>query len=302
MQGQFSNSRIGDFVLHEMTEQRVGMSLYRATQQSLKRFATVKIIELKAVPLPKDMLEDDFLHFTRSVVSLEHMHLQPIYDYAVVDDSYLYIACRFMPGNLMQLLQTGPMPFQQALEISIQMAQALAFIHSQGIIHGSLSPRNVYVDEVSSAYIDDLELSHIIQGAHTLDDVKKLIDEPFYMSVEQLELRPLDFRAEVVNFGAVLYHMLTGVAPFSQGDHSFEAVLAMKKSNQVLPPHHLNPAIPEVLDKAILRMLRANPDERFPDFKVLGNSLSQMLQTLNPGESSLISNLRMMITRLRPPR
>jgi serine/threonine protein kinase len=302
MQDEFSDSRIGDFAIHEMIERRVGMTLYRATQQSLKRFAVVKIIELKKVPLPKDMLEDDFVGFTRNVVALEHMHLQPIYDYGIVEEDYLYIACRHMAGNLMQLLQTGPLPFEQTLEIAIQIAQAMAFIHAHGFIHGSLSPRNVYVDEVSSAYVDDLELSKIVQSAHSLDDLKQLIDEPFYLSVEQLELKPLDFRTEMYNFGAVLYHMLTGAAPFSQGNHSFEAVLSMKKRNDVLPPRRLNPAVPDALDKAILRMLRANPDERFPDFKTLESALSQILQALKPGQGSLLSSVRSYISRLRRPR
>lgn len=303
MHDQFADSRIGDFVLHDRMERRVGMSIYRATQQSLKRFAVVKIIELDSIPLPKDELEQDFINFTRTVIGLEHLHLQPIYDYGIVDDRFLYIACRFMPGNLMQLLQTGPLPFEQTLEISIQMAQALAFVHAQDLIHGSLSPRNVYVDEVSSAYIDDLELSRIVQSARALDDLKKLIDEPFYISPEQLELKPLDFRTEMYNFGAVVYHTLTGVAPFSQGtDHSFEAVLALKRRDDVLPPTRLNPAVPSALEGAILKMMRAKPDERFPDFKALESVLSQTLQALQPGGGSLIGQVREYFARLRGSR
>ena len=85
------------------------------------------------------------------------------------------------------------------------------FVHANGLIHSSISPRNVYIDEMSNAYIDDLELSRIIQAARTQQELESLLDEPFYTSVEQLELKPVDFRSEMYNFGAILYHMLTGV-------------------------------------------------------------------------------------------
>src|SRR4051794_17968226 len=153
MLDNLSNSQIGDFVLQEMVGRRVAMALYRATQQSLKRFAVVKIIDVKSVPLPQEALEEDFITFTRNIVALEHLHLQPIYDYGIVDNQYIYIAARFMAGNLYELLQSGPLPIEQTLELSLQTALALIFIHSNGLIHSSLSPRNVYIDEMSNAYI-----------------------------------------------------------------------------------------------------------------------------------------------------
>ncbi|MEO8395764.1 MAG: protein kinase [Chloroflexota bacterium] len=285
MLDNLSNSQIGDFVLQEMVGRRVAMALYRATQQSLKRFAVVKIIDVKSVPLPREALEEDFVTFTRNIVALEHMHLQPIYDFGIVDNQYIYIAARFMAGNLYELLQT---------------ALAVMFIHSNGLIHSSLSPRNVYIDEMSNAYIDDLELSRVVQAARTQKELQLLLDEPFYTSVEQLELRPLDYRTEMYNFGAILYHMLTGVAPFSDGDKTFEAVLARKQRNQLVPPRHINPAIPVALEKAILCAMRANPNERFPDFLALEGALRQELNLLKPGDQSLMERIRTTLGRFRP--
>ena len=300
MLDQLSKSQIGDFVLQEMIGRRVAMALYRATQQSLKRFAVVKIIDVKSIPLPKEALEEDFVTFTRNVVALEHMHLQPIYDYGIVGDQYIYIAARFMAGNLYELLQTGPLPVEQTLELSLQIALALMFVHANGLIHSSISPRNVYIDEMSNAYIDDLELSRVIQAARTQKELEVLLDEPFYTSVEQLELKPLNFRTEMYNFGAILYHMLTGVAPFSDGDPGFEAVLVRKRRNQIVSPRHINSKISPVLEKAILRTMRANPEERFPDFKSLEGALRQELNLIKPGEKSLIAKAQAFLARLRP--
>jgi len=295
-----SNTQIGDFILHECVGRRAAITLYRATQQSLKRFAMIKIIDVKSVPLPKNALEEDFITFTRSIVALEDMHLQPIYDYGLIDDQYIFIAARFMAGTLYELLQGGALPLEQASELGLQIAQALAFIHSKGLIHSSLSPRNVYIDEVSNAYIDDLELSRIVQAARDQQELQMLLDEPFYTSVEQLQLRPLDFRSEIYSFGAILYQMVTGQVPFRDHDNSFEKVLTRKLRNQIVPPRHINPQISAPLEAIILRALRANPNERFPDVNSMVAGLQQEFSIARTDKRSPMSVLNGLLGRLRP--
>ncbi len=300
MLDQLVNSQIGDFVLHDVIGQRASMVLYRATQQSLKRFVMIKVIDLKALPVAKDALEEDFLGFTRRVVTLEFMHLQPIYDFGIIDDSYIYIAARFMAGDLHELLISGALPVERTLELSLQIIQAVAFVHAQGMVHSSLNPRNVYIDESQNAYIDDLELSRLVQAARTATEIQLLIDEPFYMSVEQMQLQKPDFRSEMYSIGAVIYHMLTGAAPFSDAETTFEAVLKRKQQNQVVPPHQLNPQIPVPLEKVILRTLRANPDERFPDIDAFQAAVAEQFEVLAPGGDSIIDRIKDMLARFRP--
>lgn len=296
---ELTNSQIGDFFLHEIIARRAAMVLYRATQQSLKRFVVFKVIDLKSLPVPKDALEEDFLEFTRRVITLEFLHLQPIYDFGVIDDSYIYIAARYMAGDLHELLMAGALPFDHALQLTLQTIQAVAFVHAQGMVHSSLSPRNVYIDEAQNAYIDDLELSRLVQAVHTPTELQLLVDEPFYLSTEQMELRTPDFRSEMYSIGAIAYHMLTGVAPFSDGETTFEAVSQRKHSNQVLPPRRHNPEIPVPLEKLILRTLRANPDERFPDLQAFETAFAEQLRDLT-GSNSLLDRIKDAISRFRP--
>lgn len=300
MLDQLSNSQIGDFILHDMIGRRASMVLYRATQQSLKRFAIIKLIDLKSLPVPKDALEEDFLAFTRRVVTLEFLHLQPIYDFGVIDDSYIYIAARFMAGDLYELLTSGALPSDQAMQLTMQIVQAVAFVHVQGMIHSSLNPRNVYLDEAQNAYIDDLELSRLVQAASSPTEIQLLINEPFYMAVEQMQLQKPDFRSEMYSVGAIAYHMLTGAAPFSDSETDFDSVLERKVRNQLIPPRQIDPEIPAALEKVILRTLRANPDERFPDIKSLEAAFTEQLQTIVPSASTLVDRIRDMIERLRP--
>src|SRR5262249_40305412 len=122
-------------ILQEKVGRRAAIVLYRAVQQSLKRFALVKIIDLKSVPMPKEALQEDFVTFTRNVIGLEHMHLQPIYDYNIIDDQYIFIAARFMAGNLHELLQLGALPLDKATELTLQIIEAVMFVHANGLIH-----------------------------------------------------------------------------------------------------------------------------------------------------------------------
>ncbi len=286
-------------MLHELIGQRTSMELYRATQQSLKRFVQLKIFDLDGIPDQPEQLVQEFQQYIGTVLGLEHMHLQPIYGYGVIDDRHVYIAARFVSGSLNVLLKAGMLPLDRALELTLETITALEYIHVQGFIHSSLSPHNIYLDESGSAYIDDLELSLIIQKAGSLQELKGLLDEPFYASVEQLQFKTLNIRSDVYSLGAVVYHMVTGTPPFSDGDTSFEAVLERKLDNQIIAPRTLNPALPDALDSALLRMLRANPDERYPDLKALQADIWSKPEILQHGASSLIDQVQTFFARLR---
>lgn len=265
MQDPLLNRQIGDFLIQDLLEQRVSISIYRATQQSLKRFVLFKVVDHKGVEDHPEELGEDLESYIHSVVGLEHLHLQPIYAYGVIDAEHIYIAGRFTSGTLYELLEAGALPNERALQFAKQIIEALAYIQAHGFIHRSLSPHNIYLDDAGDAYINDLELAAIIEDAESIEDLKKLLDEPFYVSVEQLECGHVDFRSEVYNFGAVIYHMVTGVPPFVDDDNRFETVLERKRRNKVVPPSRLNPAISPEMEALILRLIRANPAERFPD-------------------------------------
>ncbi|MEO8395765.1 MAG: serine/threonine-protein kinase [Chloroflexota bacterium] len=285
--------------MQELLGRRKSMDLYRAAQQSLKRFVQFKIYSLDGIAEQSGQLVQEFQEYIGPVLGLEHMHLQPIFGYGVIDDRHVYIAGRFMSGSLNGLLKVGALPLNRALDLALQTLMALTYIHSQGFIHSSLSPHNIYLDESGSAYIDDLELSLIVQKASSLRELQSLLDEPYYMSVEQLRFGSADFRSEIYSFGAVLYHMLTGSPPFSDGDKTFEAVLERKLQNQIILPHQLNPAISPDMEAVILRSLRANPNQRFANTSSLADELEQLVHAIAPTPTalSLLQKLKNLTSR-----
>lgn len=296
-----THRQLGDFVLQDLIGQRVSMEIYRATQQSLKRFVQLKILSFESISQDADVLMQEFESYVQGVIGLEHMHLQPIYGYGVIDERHVYIAGRFMSGTLHDLLLQGALPRKRALELGLQIVSALAYIHASGFVHSSLTPHNIYLDGAGSAYIDDLEVSQVVQSAKTLDELATLIDEPFYAAVEQLQCQPVDFRSEVHSYGAILYHMLTGRPPFYGDDNTFPAVLQRKLRRDVIPPRQLNPEISRETESIILRALSPNPDERFPhagaveaELKILVNA---PLQSLAPAARTLTERVRSLLSR-----
>jgi serine/threonine-protein kinase len=294
------NHRFGDFIPLERIGQRSALTLYRATQESLKRFVHFKVVSLDEISEQPGQLADELRVHISSVLPLEHMHLQPIYSYGVVDDRHLYVAGRFMSGSLNGLLRAGALPPPRALELGLQIALATAYIHTQGFIHSSISPHNVYLDDTGDAFIDDLELSLIVQRASSIEHLKLLLDEPFYASPEQLQLAPLDFRSEVYSVGAILYRMLTGSPPFSDGNPGFEAALKRKLRNQLIPPRTLIPSLSPTLDEAVVRMLRADPAERFPDMASAQAVIWTTSEIVREAQISVLKRLQLVLSRFRP--
>lgn len=276
MEASFSNQQIGDFYIQEIIRRRAAIDMYRATQTSLRRLVLVKIILFSTITETDQVSMDEFQTHIRKVLALEHLHLQPIYTYGVLDDNYFYIAGRMIAGSLSDLLVAGALPLEQTYVLALQLASALSFIHANHLVHKSISPQNVYIGEDQNIYLNDLELAPFVQSVNSLAELAAVLDEPFYASVEQLELQTLDVRSEIYGFGAVLYHMAAGVAPFFDEDNSFEKVLERKLKSQLRLPRQVNAAVPPQLEAVILRALELRPERRFQDVESMERALIEL--------------------------
>jgi serine/threonine protein kinase len=259
-----------------------------------------KLISLKGVSETDTALGQGFKDYLNRIVTLEHMHLQPIYGAGVLDDDHFYIVSRMIVGTLAELLQTGALSLERIFELGLQLTSALKYVHSNGFIHSSLSPQNIYLAADQSCYINDLEFAPILRTAHSLEQLQGVLDEPFYMSVEQLHFRPAEPRSDIYAVGAILYHMATGKPPFSEEINSFEKVLERKLQNQLIAVRHLNPLIPPRLEQIILQALRANPEERFATMETMDDVLKEQASPGKPQHSSVLTRTRISIRRLLP--
>jgi eukaryotic-like serine/threonine-protein kinase len=236
-----------------------GMStVFRAFDVELERVVAVKVLHA-GMTLDSTSLS----RFQREAVtgaSLGHEHIVSVLDRSS-DRGRPFIVLEFAgPTNLKQIVvETGPLPLEQALELTIQVASGLAFAHAHGCIHRDVKPQNILVDGRTAKLADfGIARSQATADAPTLTGV--VLGSADYISPEQAQGKDVDERSDVYSLGAVLYELLTGQPPFA-GD-SFVAVAMQHVTTPTPAPRRLRPVPPRV-DLAVRRALAKDPDRRF---------------------------------------
>jgi len=260
----WSHRRVGDFDIEERIGRGASATVYRAKEVAVNRYVAIKIIDLD--------LEGNANAFRRFeqeaqvVASLEHLHILPIYAYGVLQDQKsAYFVTRLMNGSLNDMIRDGAMSFEKAVKIFLQIANALAYAHSKGVIHRDMKPSNILLDDAGNAYLSDFGLAQRENSIALFDDNEiGIVGTPSYIAPEILLGKPADQRSDIYSFGVVLYHMLTGRVPFEVTTSLNIASLFYKHVQQPPPsPREFNPSIPPAVEKIILRALAKDPHERY---------------------------------------
>src|SRR5215468_6155753 len=187
--------------------------------------------------LPKDFVsdEDRLARFSREgrmleeLKSLKHPNIAEIYEQAEYDGKPC-IVLEYVPGDtLSERLRKGPLPIPEALQIGLQISNALESAHQQRIVHRDLKPANIKITPGGQVKILDFGLAKRFQTdlaseksdglstrSFSLTESGMLIGTPAYMSPEQWDGREIDQRTDLWSFGCVLYEMLTGRPPFTE--------------------------------------------------------------------------------------
>jgi serine/threonine protein kinase len=196
-------------------------------------------------------------------------------------DGAPYLALEFVPqGSLAAKVAGQPYPVPQALRLVEQLAEVVAYLHRQGVVHGNLKPSNVLLAADGIPRVTDFrEINGPFQGLPPADD------EPSaglgYLAPELLrdaaEPRPY---TDVYGLGLILYESLTGRPPFTAG--AARELLEQVRSQDPVPPSRLNPAVPPQLERVCLVCLRKNPWRRFVRAYDLVTGLRHIMDTL-PG-------------------
>ncbi|HEX8616349.1 MAG TPA: serine/threonine-protein kinase, partial [Thermoanaerobaculia bacterium] len=181
-------------------------------------------VAIKMLPLRLTTERDTLTRFTqeaRSASALNHPNIVTIYEVGASEGSP-YIVMEFIEGeDLRTLINAGPVPIRQALDIACQIADGLAAAHERGIVHRDLKPENIMRTRDGFVKILDFGLAKIITPAPESGEDTLQLEMPGtnpgtilgtvgYMSPEQATGRRLDFRSDQFAFGAIFYELLTG--------------------------------------------------------------------------------------------
>ena len=210
-----------------------------------------------------------FLTAARQAALLSHPNLATVFDVGDSGDAP-YLAIEFVPGEtLAQVMAAGPQHVRAAVDLGIQLADALAEVHAHGLVHGDVRPETIRVSPKGNAKLLEAGLSAWTRGgrlrhpaaARAEADAAVALDTVAYFSPEQARGDAVDERSDLFSLGAVLYEMLTGVTAFRRG--SVESTLASVLDTRPREPSEIDPSIPEDLDAVVRRALAKALEERF---------------------------------------
>ncbi len=244
-------------------------TVYKAYQPGMNRLVALKV-------LPEHFAHD--LHFiqrfkqeSRVIAKLEHRNIVPVYDFGEQDGT-AYLVMRYLQaGTVKDILAHGPLPLPDAARIVADVAAALDYAHTQGVIHRDVKPSNVLVDKEGHAYLTDFGLAKVLEATVELTGTGAMMGTPAYMAPEQTLGKPVTPKTDVYSLGVMLYEMVTGRPPF-EADTPM-AVALMHVHTPLSLPRTFNPELPEAVELVILKALAKEPQDRYQSAGELAQAL-----------------------------
>jgi serine/threonine-protein kinase len=241
-----------------------GMSLvYKARDKKLNRFIAVKI--LKHEFIDNEDIVDKFKKEATAIANLNDPYIVNVLDVGSQEE-YNYIVMEYVKGKTLKefIREKGRIPYDLALNFSTQIAKALDCAHKNNIIHRDIKPQNILVTEEGSLKVTDFGIAKSTNSS-TITNTSNVIGSAHYFSPEQAKGNYIDSRTDLYSLGVVIYEMVTGRVPF---DADSPVSVALKHiQEEVVPPKNINSAVPESLNKLILKAMEKEQIKRYQSAK-----------------------------------
>ncbi len=234
--------------------------VYRGHDATLHRQVALKVLQTRI--LQDEAAAERFHREARLWARLEHPCVVPLY-FAGIEDGFPFLAMRFIDGGTLDhKLQTGPVPFEEARLILADLARALDFAHSQGVIHRDVKPANVLIEDGRRAFLSDFGIARSVSITHGPAITQEVVGTPNYMAPEQARSQTPTPLVDIYSLGCLAYETLTGVPPF-RGNNPLE-VMMRHMTETPIPPREVMPTLSPTVNNAILKALAKEPGERWP--------------------------------------
>lgn len=266
----------GDYELIEEIA-RGGMGVvYRARQKNLGREVAIKLLLHGTLASEQDV--DRFRAEAAAAASLKHPGIVSIHEVGECEGQHYFSMDLIAGRDLAAITRDGPLPARQAAEVVAPVADAVQHAHDQGVLHRDLKPSNVLMDMEGRPHVTDFGLARRFEDAVSLTQTGSVLGTPGYMAPEQAagKASRIDARCDVYGLGAVLYHVLTGRAPFT--GESATDILGQVVGQEPIAPALLNPSIPHDLETICLKCLSKEPGQRYADAKGVADDLGRFLR------------------------
>ncbi|HEY1471405.1 MAG TPA: protein kinase [Candidatus Acidoferrum sp.] len=273
--------------------------VYKAEDTRLHRSVVLKF--LTAERLDNSAAPERFRREAQAASALNHPNICTIYDIGE-QDGRQFIAMEFLDGETLKRRISGkPLPFDEMLELAIQIADALQAAHAQGIIHRDVKPTNLFVTKQGIAKVLDFGLAKVVPAGWSgaASEMPTVTGEPLsspgstmgtipYMSPEQARGEELDARTDLFSFGAVLYEMATGKMVFS--GPSAAVVHDGILNRTPVPASQINQALPPKLDEIIGKALEKDRKLRYHSATDIRTDLQRLKRDTESAQLPAVSS------------
>lgn len=264
---------------------RGGMGeVYVAFDTNLERLVALKILLATHVGDPSYLMR--FKREALSASALNHPHILTVYDVGISDGRH-FIATELIEGvTLRKRLQDEPLNINDALDIAIQVADALVAAHRENIIHRDIKPENIMLRNGNYVKLLDFGLAKVTDAKQSPTETTPgtIMGTPQYMSPEQASGDAVDVRTDIWSLGVVLYEMITGQPPFA-GSNIPEMVRAILTDSPTPLSRYIKATNPE-LESLVERAIAKNVDHRYLTAADLLASLKRVRRSNELGGNS----------------
>ena len=278
---------IGTTLSHYKIIEKIGQGgmgvVYRAQDTNLSRDVAIKVLPEQFTQDPQRLAR--FEREAKLLASLNHPNIAAIYGLEEAD-GVRFLALELVEGEtLADLLTKGPVPVEKTLELCRQIAEGVEAAHEKGVIHRDLKPANVKVTPEGKVKVLDFGLAKAFESEIPVADISQsptlteemtragvIMGTATYMSPEQAKGKPVDKRADIFAFGAILYELLTGERAF-EGETITETLGAIihKEPDWATLPE----STPSIIQVLLRQCLQKDPESRLhaiADFRALSDT------------------------------
>ncbi len=273
--GAAAGQRFGDYeLLEEISRGGMGV-VFKARQVSLDRLVAIKMLLFG--PLASAEVLQRFRTEAAAAASLQHPNIVSIHEVGFHEGQHFFVMDYVAGRSLAEIVREGPLQPKWAATYVKIIAEAIQYAHGRGILHRDLKPSNVLIDEHDQPRVTDFGLAKRLEKETELTLSGQVLGSPNYMPPEQAAAHRglVGKRSDVYSLGAILYHLLTGRAPFVAP--TVADTLAQVQTTDPVSPTVLNPHLPRDLKTICLKCLEKESGRRYLTAQELADDLGHFL-------------------------
>jgi serine/threonine protein kinase len=270
---------LGRFRIVEMLGEGQHATVYRAYDPLLERDVALKVPRQGVIKTTKGL--ERFLGEAKALARLRHPQIVPVYEAGCVGDRH-FMAMALIEGcSLAQRVADAPLELHRGAEIVAELAEALAYAHSQGIVHRDVKPANIRLDAQGAVYLMDFGIAYRPDSGEIPLPPGVILGTPAYVAPEQAQGGQTDVlpASDQYSLGAVLYELLCGQPPFC-GPPSYVIFHTIHHDPPLL--HTVAPKVPRALSAICVKALAKRPEHRYVNCEAFATDLRCWLRGETP--------------------